>query len=108
MDNTKSLQQMFSRAPQSEELYQIFKRRDLERTERLRDFLELSAAGGRGGGLFEGGGRVTGRIPLNDQLSLHPYIGGGGAYGSVPGENGRQQKIRSFSPEYGVGLNYRF
>ena len=85
------------------------KMRDFERKKQLRDYLsmvELNASGGRGEGLLTGGGRATMDIPINNQLSLLPYIGGSGAYGSVPGENGRQ-KIKSFNPEYGVGLNIR-
>ena len=66
----------------------------------------ISGSGGIDSGLLSGGGRATIDIPMGN-ATLSPYFGGGGAYGSVSTPDGRA-KVRSFAPQYGVNMNYRF
>ena len=67
----------------------------------------LNGSGGADRGLLSGGGLATVDIPMGNNTTLSPYFGGGGAYGSVSTPDGRA-KVRSFAPQYGVNMNYRF
>jgi len=67
----------------------------------------LNGSGGFNSGLLSGGGRATFEIPMESNATFRPYVGGGGAYGSVLTPDGRT-KVKSFSPEIGGHVSYRF
>jgi len=73
----------------------------------IRRLLILQGGGGMDSSMLEGGGRAQLDLPLSKDLSLMPYVGGGGAFGSVDTPRGKL-KIRDWQPDYGAQLRYRF
>lgn len=60
-----------------------------------------------GNGILSGGGEAAMDLPLSENLTVSPYVNGGGAYGSVQTDQGKK-KIRVFEPGGGLRLSYRF
>jgi len=69
--------------------------------------LRLHGSGGMDQGVLSGGGRATLDIPVNDRLTISPYLGGHGAIGSIKTPEG-QMKIKDLKPEVGVGFRHLF
>ena len=63
--------------------------------------------GSSNGDVLGAGGIITTSVPVTKGLSVEPYVGGGGAFGSVNTPQGKK-KIREFSPEGGIGVRYRW
>jgi len=67
----------------------------------------LFAAGGKDSGLLSGGGSLNFDIPVSNNLTVSPYIGGGGAIGSVDTPSGKQN-IKGWKNNFGINANYSF
>ena len=69
--------------------------------------LNVSGGGGIGQGVLSGGLNASYEVPVGGLQSLLMSIGGGGALGSVPTPHG-VQKIREWSPEFGITYKRNF
>jgi hypothetical protein len=63
--------------------------------------VNVFATGGRGTGINSGFAKITGNIPVNKQLSIHPWLGGSAAFGNVGGN-----RIEDYKPQAGVNFGY--
>lgn len=68
--------------------------------------VSINGGAGFNDGLLSGGGRVSLDVPTLQGL-LQLYMGGGGAAGSVNTPNGRQ-RVREFSPAFGMQFRKEF
>lgn len=69
--------------------------------------IRLMGGGGYGQGLLSGGGQVQVQQPLSPMSSMQFSLGGGGAYGTVPTQQGLQ-RVREFNPSIGINYQKRF
>lgn len=67
----------------------------------------LFAGGSTDKGLLSGGGSLNFDIPITDNLRISPFIGGGGAIGSVDTPSGKQN-IKGWKNNFGINANYSF